>query len=245
MKLNVAPLLATLLVAIHLPNPGDAARQTLRGLRQRDHIADNAIHVADNVIPEPSDLRAAAGDHSIEVDPRKAMRDELPATAVRAMQYVNDGELVDEEEDVDLLVSNEEEDEETHMLSETMVMSYDEKANAAYVQSVRKSRGLQPLYYSPDLVKEAKRWSKYMSTQGHSSSRPTVDLNVSKPWKRVSEITGRYNSVATTSKGAIASLINDAKSKDKLLDDCYNRIGVGIVEASDGSYYVTILTKAV
>lgn len=237
MKLNVAPLLVSLLVAVHLPNPGDAARQTLRGLRERDHVVDNAI-------PEPSDLRAAVGDHAIAVDPRKAMRDELPATAVRQLQQVNEEEPV-VEEDVELMVSDEEEDEDIRMLAATMVMSNDEKANAGYVQSVRKSRGLPSLYFSPDLVKEAQRWSKHMATQGRSSSRPKVDLNVSKPWKRVSEITGRYNSVATTSKGAIVSLINDPKSKDKLLDACYNRIGVGIVKASDGSYYVTILTKQV
>ena len=236
MKLNVAPLLVSLIVAVHLPN-GHAAQQTHRGLRQRDPVADNAL-------PERLDLQAEVGGHAIEADPRKVMRDEHPATAIRAMREVNDEELMDKE-DADVLERSEEEDEQIRMLVESMVMSNDEKANAVYVQSVRKARGLPPLYFSPDLVKEAQRWSKYMSTQGHSSSRPRTDLNVAKPWKRVSEITGRYNSVATTSKGAIASLINDPKSSDKLLDDCYNRIGVGIVKASDGSYYVTILTKQV
>lgn len=235
MKLNIAPLLVSLLVAVNLPNPGDAARQRLRGLRQRDHAADNAI-------PEPSDLRAAVGNHAIDVDPKKAMQDELSsAKAPREMQQDIDAELVDEE-NVDLL---EEEDEETRMLVEAMVMSNEEKANAAYVQSVRKSRGLPPLYFSPDLVKEAQRWSKYMSAQGRSSNRPATDMNVSKPWLRISEVTGRYNSVATTSQGAIATLLKDPKSSEKVLDARYNRIGVGIVKASDGSYYMTILTKQV
>ena len=98
------------------------------------------------------------------------MTDELPATAIRQMQQVNQAKLVDAE-DADLLGSSEEEGEETRILLETMVMSNDEKANAGYVQSVRKSRGLPSLYFSPDLVKEAQRWSKHMATQGRSSSQ--------------------------------------------------------------------------
>jgi uncharacterized protein YkwD len=121
-----------------------------------------------------------------------------------------------------------------------LVMSDLERQNAGYIQRLRKQRGLQALTFSPDLVKEAQRWSRVMAGQGRVSNRNPTDLNIALPWSSIGELPGKYQSVA--SSGAVSSL----KNHPYLLDPRYNRIGVGIVKsAKDGAYYMTILLKAV
>jgi uncharacterized protein YkwD len=121
-----------------------------------------------------------------------------------------------------------------------LVMSELERQNAGYILRLRKQRGLQALTFSPDLVKEAQRWSKVMAGQGRVSNRSPTDLNIALPWKRIGELPGKYQSVA--SSGAVSSL----KNHPYLVDPRYNRFGVGIVKsAKDGAYYMTILLKEV
>jgi uncharacterized protein YkwD len=129
---------------------------------------------------------------------------------------------------------------DSRTLQQGPVMSELERLNVGYIQTVRRQRGLQTLTFSPDLVKEAQRWSTVMASQGKVSNRDPADANIALPWKRIGELPGKYNSVEFS--GAVSHL----KNHPILMDARYNRVGVGIVKsAKDGAYYMTILLKQV
>jgi uncharacterized protein YkwD len=124
---------------------------------------------------------------------------------------------------------------------QSMVMSDLERANAGYIQTARKQRGLPGLSFSADLVTEARRWAAVMAGRGRIANRDPMDANVDAGWKRIGEIPGKYGSVAPS--GAVLSMLQ--QNSAMLLDARYNRIGVGITKGADGAFYVMVLLKQV
>jgi uncharacterized protein YkwD len=114
--------------------------------------------------------------------------------------------------------------------------------NAGYIQSTRVKRGRQRVSWSSDLVAEAQRWSRRMARLQVVSYRDPLTQNVNAGWRKLAEIDGQDTTVAY--QGMFSQFMKSNRSSSIILDNAYNRIGVGIAKNAT-KYYVCYLFKAV
>lgn len=112
--------------------------------------------------------------------------------------------------------------------------SGDESAFVSLVNRERTSRGLNALQVASDLVAVARRHSARMASQGRIYHNPNLGSEVS-DWEEVGENVGRGRSVSKIH----AAFMDSPAHRANILERGDNRIGVGVVQGSDGRIYVT------
>ena len=114
---------------------------------------------------------------------------------------------------------------------------------ASYTQYERVSRGLQPLYWSADLLDEAQRWAAYLAQSRQLYHRNPLSQNINSGYRSLAENLAMHWSVQYS--GAHTSLMQSAGHRANILNPNMNRIGVGVRQASNGYYYVCEIFKQV
>jgi Cysteine-rich secretory protein family len=160
--------------------------------------------------------------------------DELDEEALWHLEQI-DNVMVPQDHEIDV----EGNDQHGRML---LSVSSLELQNAGYIQSTRVRRGKQRVAWASDLLAEAQRWSRRMARLQAVSYRNPLNQNVNPGWRKLAEIDGQDTSVAY--QGMFSQFMKSNRSSSIVLDNAYNRLGVGIAKNAT-KYYVCYLFKAV
>src|SRR5204863_4882534 len=102
------------------------------------------------------------------------------------------------------------------------------------INAIRANRGLPSLAVDGQLTDVARTWSAHMDADGAISHNPSLGSQVS-GWRTLGENVG----TGTTLDSIENALENSAHHFANMVDPNFTQIGVGVVQASDGSYWVT------
>jgi len=101
--------------------------------------------------------------------------------------------------------------------------------------SARAGAGLSPLVSSPTLVALARGWSAQMAAAHALSHNPNLAGSVS-GWYMIGENVAQAGSASQAQSLFMAS----SEHRANILEPVYNRVGIGVVVASDGSVWFTV-----
>jgi Cysteine-rich secretory protein family len=117
----------------------------------------------------------------------------------------------------------------------TTVQATAEGQLLSLTNSARTKAGLPALVSSSTLVSLARGWSAHMAAAHALSHNPSLPSKVS-GWYSIGENVGEGGSASQVQSLFMASSDHRANILDKL----YNRVGIGIVRASDGTLWITV-----
>lgn len=101
--------------------------------------------------------------------------------------------------------------------------------------SARASAGLPALVSSSTLVSLARGWSAHMAAAHALSHNPALASSVS-GWYSIGENVAEAGSAGQ----AQALFMGSPEHRSNILDRLYNRVGIGVVQASDGTLWLTV-----
>ena len=113
-------------------------------------------------------------------------------------------------------------------------LTSDEGSLLSYTNSERGKYGKPSVSLASDLNAVARRHSARMAERRaiyHNSNLPSEARN----WRKIGENVGRGPSVSAVHRAFMGS----SSHRTHILDGAYDRIGIGVVEGSDGLLYVT------
>lgn len=99
----------------------------------------------------------------------------------------------------------------------------------------RAKHGLAPLTSSSTLVSIARSWSDHMAATGSLGHNPSLASKVS-GWSALGENTAK----AWSASQAETLFMGSAGHRANILKASYNRVGIGVTKAKDGSYWFTV-----
>jgi uncharacterized protein YkwD len=102
------------------------------------------------------------------------------------------------------------------------------------INAVRAARGLGALAVSDQLATAATSWTKQMASAGTISHNADLGAGID-GWRLLGENVGMGNDVAGIMDGFVASPTHLAN----LMEPRYTHVGVGVVQAPDGTVYTT------
>ncbi|MBV8983941.1 MAG: CAP domain-containing protein, partial [Acidimicrobiia bacterium] len=102
------------------------------------------------------------------------------------------------------------------------------------INQIRAGRGLGTLSISPPLSAVASAWSAQMATDGTLAHNPAFANQVS-GWRMLGENVGTGGDVASIE----TAFENSPHHFENMVDPSYTEIGVGVVQDSSGTYWVT------
>ena len=105
----------------------------------------------------------------------------------------------------------------------------------ALTNQARTSAGLRPLGSSSALSSVAASWSAHMASSHQLGHNPNLASEVS-GWAMI----GENAAMAWSAAQAQSVLMGDAAHRANILQPRYNRVGVGVARASDGSMWFTV-----
>lgn len=135
-----------------------------------------------------------------------------------------------------VLINGDSDDPDGHRLLQTM--SSDEQVLLGYIQQIRKYYSLASFQTSSDTIKEGKRWAKYMASTSTVKGRDPLSVNIDAGWRALAE---NDASAADLKKWVQTS----SSLRTNILNASYNRIGLGVVKAASGLYYICVIFKKV
>jgi uncharacterized protein YkwD len=97
--------------------------------------------------------------------------------------------------------------------------------------------------FSADLQAEAQRWASQMASTGQLEHRSPLSENIENGWLSLAENVAANPSLAF--EGAHTSLMNSPGHRANILNPNLNRIGLGVSQAANGTYYVCQIFKQV
>lgn len=109
---------------------------------------------------------------------------------------------------------------------------------ADLINSARRASGKAPLVVNTGVAATSRTWSGTMRSRGTMSHDPYLVANVARvvpDWKRVGENVGVGYDVAQLHNAFMAS----SGHRANILGD-YNQVGIGVVNSSDGTVWVTV-----
>jgi hypothetical protein len=112
--------------------------------------------------------------------------------------------------------------------------SSDEDYFVAKINSIRSSRGLGTLAVDGQLTAVARSWSQHMADDGTLQHNPSLGSQVS-GWRTLGENVGTGPSADSIE----AAFENSPHHFENMVDPSFNYIGVGVVQDSSGTYWVT------
>lgn len=110
-----------------------------------------------------------------------------------------------------------------------------ESAFVARINSLRESKGLNPLQVDSELVGVARRWTDRMVGNGHISHNPNLAGDVDEDWIKLGENVGVGANVDQLMDAFIAS----PEHYKNLVDPSYEYVGVGVSYDDAGRMYTT------
>jgi len=110
----------------------------------------------------------------------------------------------------------------------------DEDYFIAKINSIRASRGLGTLAVDGQLTAVARSWSQHMAADGTLQHNPNLGSQVS-GWRTLGENVG----TGPSDDSIEAAFENSPHHFENMVDPNYNYIGVGVVQDSNGTYWVT------
>ena len=112
--------------------------------------------------------------------------------------------------------------------------SSDEDYFIAKINDIRASRGLGALAVDGQLTAVARSWSQHMAADGTLEHNPNLGSQVS-GWRTLGENVG----TGPSDESIEAAFENSPHHFENMVDPSYNYIGVGVVQDSNGTYWVT------
>ena len=104
----------------------------------------------------------------------------------------------------------------------------------AKINDIRSSRGLASLAVDGQLTAVARSWSQHMADDGTLAHNPNLGSQVS-GWRTLGENVG----TGPSDESIEAAFENSPHHFENMVDPSYNYIGVGVVQDSSGTYWVT------
>ena len=108
----------------------------------------------------------------------------------------------------------------------------------AFVQELnaeRASRGLAPLVVDASMTVAARDWSDDMADGGFLAHAPDITVGAPNGWRLVGENVGRGSSVG----GLVDAFMNSPGHRANVLNNRFDRVGVGVATGDDGRMYTT------
>jgi hypothetical protein len=102
------------------------------------------------------------------------------------------------------------------------------------INAVRASRGIGPLAVDGQLSAVARSWAQAMSASGTLQHNPALGSQVG-GWRTLGENVGTGSSLDSIE----AAFEGSPHHLENMVDPAFNAVGVGVVQASDGTYWVT------
>lgn len=103
------------------------------------------------------------------------------------------------------------------------------------INQLRVSKGLVPLAPDGHLTDVARAWSAQMAQAGTLSHNPNFAAQMGSGWRKLGENVGVGSSVDWLNQ----AFINSPHHYENLVDPDFRLVGVGVVDTSDGSIWVT------
>jgi hypothetical protein len=111
----------------------------------------------------------------------------------------------------------------------------EESCFTAAINSERGAVGLSTLTTNGDLVSIAEGWSQVLATAGSLSHNPNLPNQAPSVWMSLGENVGE----GPTCDSIATAFYNSPEHRANILDINYNQVGVGVVDAPDGTIWVT------
>jgi Cysteine-rich secretory protein family len=111
----------------------------------------------------------------------------------------------------------------------------EESCFASAINSARTAAGVAPLSIQGDLLRISRVWSQTMATAGHIFHNTNIVNLVPSNWQTVGENVG----VGPTCDSIAQAFMNSPEHKKNILDPAFTTVGVGVVDSSDGTVWVT------
>lgn len=103
----------------------------------------------------------------------------------------------------------------------------------AKINQLRAQKGVQPLVVDPELTDIGRRWAQHMAEAGQISHNPDYASQVHQDWGKLGENVGMGPDVDTL----FDAFVRSAGHYRNLVDPDFNRVGVGVVIAPDGTMF--------
>jgi hypothetical protein len=103
----------------------------------------------------------------------------------------------------------------------------------AKINALRAEKGVQPLVVDAELTGIGRRWAAHMAEAGQISHNPDYAAQVHQDWGKLGENVGMGPDVDTL----FDAFVRSAGHYRNLVDPDFNRIGVGVVIAPDGTMF--------
>jgi uncharacterized protein YkwD len=129
----------------------------------------------------------------------------------------------------------------------TVAASGDERRAFELINSERQRRGLRPLVMDGSLTRLARYHSENMARGGYLSHtdrqgldlRGRADVLGLHNWKAIAENIAYNQGYKDPTAFAVERWMVSEKHRENIMNDEYTHAGVGVVRASDGTYYFT------
>lgn len=103
----------------------------------------------------------------------------------------------------------------------------------AKINELRAQKGVPPLVVDAELTGIGRRWAQHMADAGQISHNPNYASEVHQDWGKLGENVGMGPDVDTL----FDAFVRSAGHYRNLVDPDFNRVGVGVVFAPDGTLY--------
>ena len=111
----------------------------------------------------------------------------------------------------------------------------EESCFTSAINSARSAAGVAPLAVNGDLLGIARPWSQTMASAGHIFHNTNLANVAPSNWMNLGENVG----MGPTCDSIAQAFMNSPEHKRNILDPAFSTVGVGVVDAADGTIFVT------
>src|SRR5437660_10893508 len=121
------------------------------------------------------------------------------------------------------------------MMSPASATASEESCFVSAINSARGAAGVAPLAVNGDLLGIARPWSQTMASAGHIFHNTNLATVAPSNWMNLGENVG----MGPTCDSIAQAFMNSPEHKRNILDPAFSTVGVGVVDAADGTIWVT------
>jgi hypothetical protein len=111
----------------------------------------------------------------------------------------------------------------------------DESCFLSAINAARSAAGAAPLSVQGDLLRVARSWSQTMATAGQLFHDPNLNKLAPSSWLALGENVG----TGPTCDSIAQAFMNSTEHRRNILDPAFTTVGVGVVDSTDGTVWVT------
>jgi len=120
-------------------------------------------------------------------------------------------------------------------MSPASATASEESCFTSAINSARSGAGVAPLAVNGDLLGIARPWSQTMASAGHIFHNTNLANVAPSNWMNLGENVG----MGPTCDSIAQAFMNSPEHKRNILDPAFSTVGVGVVDAADGTIFVT------